>query len=94
MLDEELMDALKDELPEVKFIFISAVTGYGIPELKDMIWEELNDEANRVMTMTHHLPDNVILPSAQEEDQEDIEDDEEEDDDDFDYANLDPEAYR
>lgn len=66
LLDEELIEALKAELPDVKFVFISAVSGYGIPELKDMIWEELNDEANRVMTMTHHLPDNVILPSAHE----------------------------
>jgi Obg family GTPase CgtA len=94
LLDEELIEALKAELPEVKFIFISAVTGFRIPELKDMIWEELNDEANRVMTMTHRLPDNVILPSEHESNEEDIENYEEEDEDDFDYENLDPEAYR
>ncbi|GAT63317.1 GTPase ObgE [Paludibacter jiangxiensis] len=94
LLDEELIEALKAELPEVKFIFISAVTGFGIPELKDMIWEELNDEANRVMTMTHRLPENVVLPSEHESEEEDMGDDEEEDEDDFDYENLDPEAYR
>jgi GTPase len=70
LLDEELIDALKTELPDVKYLFISAVSGYGIPELKDMIWEELNDESNRVMTMTHHLPDNVVLATPEGENEE------------------------
>jgi GTP-binding protein len=25
----------------VPYVFISSVTGYGIPQLKDMIWKEL-----------------------------------------------------
>jgi len=32
---------------------ISSVTGQGITELKDVLWRELNDEENRVMTLTH-----------------------------------------
>ncbi len=53
MLDEELMEAMKQDLPDVPTVFISSVTGQGITELKDMLWTELNDESNRVMTMTH-----------------------------------------
>jgi hypothetical protein len=33
---------MKLELPKVKTIFISSVTGEGIMKLKDMIWTELN----------------------------------------------------
>jgi GTP-binding protein len=43
MLDEELVDAMKHELPEdVSSVFISAVTGKGITELKDLIWKNLH----------------------------------------------------
>jgi GTP-binding protein len=41
-LDEELEKDLEAELPEnIPHIFISAVTGKGIPQLKDLIWKEL-----------------------------------------------------
>jgi GTP-binding protein len=43
MLDEELKSAIKKELPEnIPNIFISSVTGQGIPELKDLLWSTLN----------------------------------------------------
>lgn len=43
MLDEELMNALKQELPtEITSIFISSVTQQGIGELKDLIWKNLH----------------------------------------------------
>jgi GTP-binding protein len=42
MADEEIKEALKKEVPDVKYIFISAITGEGITQLKDMLWEELN----------------------------------------------------
>jgi GTPase len=43
MLDEELILALKEELPkDVPSIFISSVTQQGIPELKDLIWKYLH----------------------------------------------------
>ena len=43
MLDEELMQALKEEVPEdIPSVFISAITGYGITELKDLIWKNLH----------------------------------------------------
>jgi GTP-binding protein len=44
MLDEELEKMLKKELPRnVKHIFISSVTGKNILQLKDLIWNTLND---------------------------------------------------
>jgi GTPase len=43
MLDDELKAAIKKELPKkVPHIFISSVTGQGLPELKDMLWQTLN----------------------------------------------------
>ena len=49
MLDEELMKEIEATLPEgVPHIFISAVTGMGLTELKDMLWAEITDERNRI----------------------------------------------
>jgi GTP-binding protein len=46
LLDDELKDALKSELPiNVPYVFISAHTGVGLVELKDMIWKALNTPA-------------------------------------------------
>jgi GTP-binding protein len=43
MLDEELKEAIKQELPEnIPHIFISAFTNLGLVELKDMLWNALN----------------------------------------------------
>lgn len=45
MLDEELMEALEQELPEgIPHVFISSITGLGIVALKDLLWRELNQE--------------------------------------------------
>ena len=41
LLDTELEEALKEDLPDVPFVFISSVSGKGIQELKDLIWENL-----------------------------------------------------
>ena len=49
MLDEELMREIEPTLPEgVPHVFISAVTGAGLTELKDMLWREITDERNRI----------------------------------------------
>ncbi|MEM9338842.1 MAG: GTPase ObgE [Bacteroidota bacterium] len=42
LLDDELMDEIENELPDVASSFISSVTGLGIQELKDKIWATLN----------------------------------------------------
>lgn len=55
MLDDELRDEIAKELPtDIPTVFISAVTGYGLTELKDLLWREINSEENRVKsTLTH-----------------------------------------
>ena len=51
MLDDELMQAISETLPaDVPHVFISAVTGQGITELKDMLWRAVTDDANRLAT--------------------------------------------
>jgi GTP-binding protein len=42
LLDEELMKEMAEDLPAVPLIFISAVTGQNIPQLKDLLWQQLN----------------------------------------------------
>jgi GTP-binding protein len=42
MLDEELMDEIRTDLPDIPRVFISSLTGQGIVTLKDMIWKVLN----------------------------------------------------
>jgi len=42
MLDEQLMDDIKKDLPNIPFIFISSVAQQNLVELKDMIWNTLN----------------------------------------------------
>ena len=55
MLDDELRDEIQAELPEgIPTVFISAVTGQGITELKDLLWREINSDDNKVpQTITH-----------------------------------------
>ena len=43
MLDEELKSAIEKELPGVPHIFISSVTGEGLVELKDLLWNALQE---------------------------------------------------
>ncbi|WP_421918057.1 GTPase ObgE [Marinifilum sp.] len=43
MLDEELMEEIKQDLPDVPCVFISSVAQKGIMELKDMIWKAINE---------------------------------------------------
>jgi GTP-binding protein len=44
MLDEELMEAMRKEMPaDVPFTFISAATSYGLQALKDLLWRVLHD---------------------------------------------------
>ena len=53
LLDEELIEMLKDTLPQdLPVVFISAVTGFGLEELKDVLWRELNAESNKLQAIT------------------------------------------
>ena len=44
MLDDQLKDDIRKDLPTIPYIFISSVAEQGLTELKDMIWETLNNE--------------------------------------------------
>ncbi len=49
LLDDELIEMLKETLPDdLQVVFISAVTGQGLEELKDVLWKELNSESNKI----------------------------------------------
>lgn len=88
MLDDELMEEMKKEVPQnVQVVFISSVTGLGITELKDMLWNELNDESNKVLEMIHR-PIQVseikdIIPEDELDDDDETYYDEDDDDDDI-----------
>ena len=76
MLDQELMDEIEPTLPEkVPHVFISSVSGLGISELKDILWEELNKESNKIEgkidSITHRAKDVGHLQQELKEEGED-----------------------
>ena len=103
LLDEELIELLKEELPvDLPVVFISAVTGYGLDNLKDVLWRELNSESNKLQeittvdTLVHRDKDmSIFQQEMHDEDADEIEmidEDEVEDADDLDdYEVFDPE---
>ncbi len=53
LLDDELMEMLREELPDdLPVVYISAVTGFGLTQLKDILWEELNSESNKLQSVS------------------------------------------
>ncbi|MBQ8711567.1 MAG: GTPase ObgE [Prevotella sp.] len=53
LLDDELIEMLKETLPQdLPVVFISAVTGFGLDELKDVLWAEMNAESNKLAAIT------------------------------------------
>lgn len=80
MLDDELREEIAKELPEgVPTVFISSVTGYGLTELKDMLWREINDESNQLVSTITHRPLDIRHRVQEEDDfifeQEPVDDD-------------------
>ena len=81
LLDEELMEMLREEThPQpIPIVFISAVTGYHLDELKDVLWRELNNESNKLQAimaddrLVHRDKDMTVF--AQELADEDADDD-------------------
>ncbi|KAI9550459.1 GTP-binding protein [Daphnia sinensis] len=45
MLDDELMNEMKQELPNLPTVFISSVAQKGLVELKDMLWKAINEHS-------------------------------------------------
>lgn len=71
MLDEELIEALSEELPEgIPHVFISSITGMGITELKDLLWKELNKETfHEVESIVHQ---NIDVSTIELDDDDDF----------------------
>ena len=92
MLDQELMDEIEPTLPEgIPHIFISSVSGLGISVLKDILWEELNKESNKIEDIVHRPKDVTRLQQelkdmGEDEDLEyEYEEEADDEDDDLDY---------
>lgn len=53
LLDEELIELLRDTVPDdLPVVFISAVSGQGLQQLKDVLWTQLNSESNKLQSIT------------------------------------------
>ena len=94
LVDQDLIELLEPTLPEgIPYVFISAVSGLGISQLKDVLWTELNRESNQLKgteTLVHRAKDRMVLPEELRDMGEDEDltvdvEDVPEDLDDFDY---------
>ena len=69
LLDDELREEISKELPEgIPTVFISAVTGQGLTELKDLLWREINSEDNKAKSTLTHRDLNVRSRDPEEDD--------------------------
>ncbi len=97
LLDDELIEMLRETTPkDLPVVFISSVTGYGLEELKDVLWRELNSESNKLQSITsedtlvHRDKDMSrfaaeMLAEGEDGDVEFVDEDDIEDLDDFEY---------
>ncbi len=54
MLDDELKAAIDNELPaDIPHVYISSLTGKGLTELKDLLWQMLNKNAEAILQIKH-----------------------------------------
>ena len=99
LLDDELISLLRETLPtDLPCVFISSVTGMGLPQLKDILWQELNSESNKMKgviaeeTLVHRDKDITrISEELQQEGEDEVIFVEEEDADELeDYEYIDP----
>lgn len=72
MLDDELIHALSEDLPDIPYVFISSVTGQGIVRLKDLLWDELNKETFHEAERIVHKDLDLSTLSFDEEEEIDI----------------------
>jgi GTP-binding protein len=96
LIDDELKEMLSENLPEdVPCVFISAPTGEGVQELKDVLWAALNSEENRLAAvkreeLVHRNYDRKMIANDFADWEPDFDDvDMLEEDDEFDYDEFD-----
>ena len=84
MIDEELKQMLREEIAnrldeQLPVVFISSVAQQGLDELKDVLWNELNSESNKLQSITsedvivHRDKDMSRFSKELEDEGEDIE---------------------
>lgn len=84
MLDDELIEALSEDLPSIPHIFISSITNINIQRLKDLLWDQLNADGDYRKTGESIVHRNLDIKQVEVDDLEDIDFDDEEDDDYYD----------
>lgn len=68
MADQEMLKQAEKTMPtDISHVFISSVSGQGIEQLKDMLWQELEKEENQVIEISH-LP--IDIKKIEREDAE------------------------
>lgn len=68
LLDNELKDAISQNLPDLPYVFISAIAQQGITQLKDLLWQELNRETfHDVEQIVHRNIDITSMPVDEED---------------------------
>ncbi len=76
LLDDELMQMLEADLPnDLPHLFISAVTGFHITELKDLLWQQLNTnerQAAHAAAIVHRDKDLSHLQHELQDEGEDL----------------------
>lgn len=103
LLDEDLINELRNHLPEgVPHVFISAVTGLGLTELKDELWRAVNDDSNRLATVditrraldaNHRVPGEDDFVFSYQHGSEDGGDEYDDEDEGEDLQNISPDAW-
>ena len=104
LLDDELMEMLREGLPtDIPVVFISAVTGFHLDELKDVLWQELNSESNKLQAiqaddrLVHRDKDmdrfaQELIDEQADDDLEYVDEDELEDIEDYEYLDEEEEG--
>lgn len=97
MLDEELIEALSADLPEIPHLFISSITGYNISALKDLLWKELNADGEYRKSFEGAVHRNLDIKAIEFDDDDDDLPDDEYDEEEWDEGeeeeNIDPDFY-
>lgn len=70
MADQEMLKQAEKTMPtDISHVFISSVSGQGIEQLKDMLWQELEKEENQVIEISH-LPIDIKKIESEDSDAE------------------------
>ena len=73
LLDDELISLLEPELPtDIPHIFISAVTGFGVSQLKDILWQVLNNTSTRISIAGGDATEALVHRNISKEDLDEI----------------------